>query len=82
MKKCVYCSECIYYEKCSVNAPNRMNCKAGRLGCGAPVCCEDFISRKSIFEIYEEQKRSGETFCTQVEEILLYDYDEDVELPF
>lgn len=55
VKKCEYCRECIHYGKCSVYAPDKMECKDG-LGCGCPVCCEDFVSRKTIDDINEEQK--------------------------
>lgn len=59
VKECEYCRECIHYGKCSVYAPEKMECRTGnRLLCGSVVCCEDFVSRKSIDDIYEEQKRT------------------------
>lgn len=60
VKECKYCGECIYYEKCSVNSPYHMECKSDCLLCGSPFCCEDFISHKSIDDIYEEQKTTSE----------------------
>ncbi|MDE5620575.1 MAG: hypothetical protein K2O29_00860 [Ruminococcus sp.] len=57
VKECTKCPECIYYEKCSVYAPERTECKTvDGLLCNLSVCCEDFVSRKSIDDIYEEQK--------------------------
>lgn len=57
VKECKYCRECIYHEKCAENAPYRMECKSMyQLMCGCSACCEDFVSRKSIDDIYEEQK--------------------------
>ena len=45
-EKCKHCCECIYYEKCAVNAPYRMECnQLKKILCGFTVCCEDFISR-------------------------------------
>ena len=56
-EKCKHCCECIYYEKCAVNAPYRMECnQLKKILCGFTVCCEDFISRKSIGDFCEEQK--------------------------
>lgn len=63
VKECEYCRECIHYGKCSVYAPEKMECRTvNKLLCGSVVCCEDFVSRKSIDDIYEEQK--GEKIMT------------------
>ncbi|MDE6091995.1 MAG: hypothetical protein K2G14_02745 [Ruminococcus sp.] len=60
MTECKYCCECIYYKKCVSNAPERIKCKSKDGSCVGflAVCCEDFISYKSIDDIYEEQKRT------------------------
>lgn len=82
VKECEYCCECIYYERCLSNAPERMKCKSSDcFMCGCHVCCEYFVSFKSVLDIYEEQKRTEPAYEPENDsdcgEIL-----EDVEMPF
>lgn len=68
VKECEYCRECIHYGKCSVYAPEKMECRTvNKLLCGSVVCCEDFVSRKSIDDIYEEQKAEQPENATESE---------------
>ncbi len=80
VKECTSCPECIYYEKCTSNAPERIQCKS-KYPCIVLSCCADFQSRKSIDDIYEEQKKTEPVYEPESDS----DYGdilEDDDLPF
>ncbi len=83
VKECKYCCECIHYKKCASNALERMKCKSEDGSCCGflAVCCEDFVSRKSIDDIYEEQKRTEQPYEPENDSDYR-DILEDDELPF
>ena len=64
VRKCQYCPECIYYERCTSTASNCTQCGSCIGACG--VCCEHFVSRKSIDDIYEEQKKTEPAYEPEV----------------
>ncbi len=66
VKECTNCPECIYYEKCTSNASERMQCKS-KYPCVSLSCCADFQSRKSIDDIYEEQKTTEQPYKPNTE---------------
>ena len=72
VKECKYCPECIYYKKCTSNAPEYMKCKSKDGSCVGflAVCCEHFISCKSIDDIYEEQKKTEPAYEPETEDTI------------
>ena len=76
VKQCKYCSECIYYKKCTSNAPENMKCKSKDGSCVGflAVCCEHFISCESIDDIYEEQKNTEPAYEPETEDTTPADF--------
>lgn len=64
MTECKYCCECLYYSSCKRNKEVSdenaldMTCYVDECIMTSCACCEFFESRKSIDDIYEEQKRT------------------------
>lgn len=90
-RECEHCCECLYYSSCKRNkevsevVAENMTCYGDECIMTSCVCCEFFESRKSIDDIYEEQKKTEPAYEPDNYSLSIADIEEilsDGELPF